>query len=146
MWLRVTSEAPDDRRELGRAIKHRVLGVGRDSPPPATGDLFNEFQDWLDSCVWGEIWTRPGLDLRTRSAVTVAVLIALRSDEEQLVGHMRGGLRNGLSVAELVEVILHTAAYAGAPAARRAVRLAREVAQAEVWIASDESKAEGGGQ
>jgi 4-carboxymuconolactone decarboxylase len=87
-----------------------------------TGD----FQDLLTRYAWGEIWTRPGLDRRTRCCITVAMLVALNRDEE-LALHIRAALDNGVSVEELREVLLQSAVYAGIPAANAAFRVASDV-------------------
>jgi alkylhydroperoxidase/carboxymuconolactone decarboxylase family protein YurZ len=91
-----------------------------------TGPYTADFQDFLTRYAWGEVWDRPGLDRRTRSAVTLAVLTALRAEDE-IAMHVRGALRNGLTEAEIGEVLLHVALYAGLPAARTAYRIAGEV-------------------
>ena len=75
---------------------------------------------------WGEIWSRPGLDRRTRSCITVAMTVALNRPDE-LALHLRGALRNGVTVAELREVLLQTAVYCGVPAAHTAFKVAQEV-------------------
>ena len=84
------------------------------------------FQEFITRCAWGEVWTRDGLDRRTRSAVTLAVLTAL-GREHELAMHVRAARRNGLSEEEIGEVLLHTAVYAGVPAANRAFAIASEV-------------------
>jgi 4-carboxymuconolactone decarboxylase len=85
-----------------------------------------EFQDLITRYAWGEIWTRPGLDRKTRSAVTLTALIALGRDEE-LALHVRGALRNGLTADEIKEVMLHAAIYCGVPAANAAFAIAQRV-------------------
>ena len=87
---------------------------------------------------WGEIWSRPGLDRRTRSAITLAVLTAL-GREHEIAMHVRAALRNGLEPAEIGEVLLHTAVYAGVPAANRAFAIADEVLAQEI----DRERSEG---
>ena len=106
------------RAVLGDAYVERALR-GR-SP-------FNrEFQDLLTRYAWGEIWTRPGLPRRTRSLITLAAMVALnRGDELRL--HLRAALRNGVSRAEIKEVLLQMAVYCGLPAANSAFHLAAEV-------------------
>lgn len=88
--------------------------------------LTSDFQDLLISYAWGEIWTRPGLDRRARSCITVAMLVALNRPEE-LALHIRGALRNGVTADELREVLLQCAVYCGMPAANAAFRIAQEV-------------------
>ncbi|TDQ01437.1 4-carboxymuconolactone decarboxylase [Labedaea rhizosphaerae] len=111
----------------GMAVRRDVLGDEHvDRSIAGTTELTKPFQDYITSAVWGGIWTRPGLDRRTRSCVTLAVLTALRAHDE-LALHVRGALRNGLSEAEIVEVILHTGAYAGVPQANSALAVAKRV-------------------
>jgi 4-carboxymuconolactone decarboxylase len=88
--------------------------------------LTEEFQDLLTRYAWGEIWTRPGLDRRTRSCITVAMLVALNREEE-LVLHLRGALNNGVTKDEIKEVLLQSAIYCGIPAANSAFRIASQV-------------------
>jgi len=88
--------------------------------------LTHDFQDFLTRVAWGEVWTRPGLDRRTRSCITVAMLVALNRDEE-LALHLRGALNNGVTVDELKEVLLQTAVYCGVPAANSAFAVAARV-------------------
>ena len=111
----------------GMAVRRAVLGDEHVDRAVAGTDGFTEdFQDFLTRYAWGEVWQRPGLDRRTRSAVTLAVLTALRAEDE--IGmHVRGALRNGLTEAEIGEVLMHVALYAGLPAARTAYRIAGRV-------------------
>jgi len=88
--------------------------------------LTDEFQDLITRFVWGEIWTRPGLDRRTRSCITVAMLVALNRNEE-LALHMRAALTNGVTMDELKEILLQTAVYCGVPAANTAFGVAARV-------------------
>ena len=83
-------------------------------------------QHYITKNAWGDVWQREGLDLKTRSLVTVAMLIALGKQHE-LKGHVRGALNNGASVAEIQEVLLHASIYCGVPAAVEAYRSAAEV-------------------
>jgi 4-carboxymuconolactone decarboxylase len=82
------------------------------------------FQELITRYAWGAVWSREGLDRRTRSAITLAVLTAL-GREHELEPHLRGARRNGLSEEEIGEVLLHTAVYAGAPAANSAFAIAQ---------------------
>jgi 3-oxoadipate enol-lactonase / 4-carboxymuconolactone decarboxylase len=110
----------------GMAVRRQVLGDEHvDRAISNATALTADFQRYLTTAAWGQVWTRPGLDRRTRSAVTVAVLTALRATDE-LPMHLRAALRNGLTPAEIAEVLLHTAVYAGVPAANTAFRLAAE--------------------
>jgi 3-oxoadipate enol-lactonase/4-carboxymuconolactone decarboxylase len=110
----------------GMAVRREVLGDAHVDRALATASPFTApFQDFITRYAWGGVWTRPGLDRRTRSAITLAALTALGRDEE-LAMHARAALRNGLSPAEIAEVLLHTGVYAGVPAANRAFRVAQE--------------------
>ncbi|WP_032377980.1 carboxymuconolactone decarboxylase family protein [Rhodococcoides fascians] len=88
-------------------------------------------QDFVTDTVWGGVWTRPGLDHRSRSLLNLGILIALRANEE-LAGHVRGALRNGLTRTEITETVIHTAGYCGAPAALAAMRVVQKVLDAEL--------------
>ena len=117
----------DDIFDLGMAVRREVLGddyVDRANAniTPFTAD----FQEFITRYAWGEVWTRPELDRRTRSCITVAMLVALNRPEE-LALHLRAALRNGVTVSQLREVLLQTAVYCGVPAANSAFRVAREV-------------------
>jgi alkylhydroperoxidase/carboxymuconolactone decarboxylase family protein YurZ len=85
-----------------------------------------EFQDLITRYAWGEIWTRPGLDRKTRSCMTLIALIALGRDKE-LAAHIRAARRNGLTDDEIKEVLLHSAIYCGVPAANAAFAIAQDV-------------------
>ena len=116
-----------ERHERGMARRRKVLGNEWVDRANAKKTPFNEeFQDFITRCAWGEVWTRPGLDRRTRSAITLAVLMTLRAEEE-IAMHVRAALRNGLTADEIGEVLLHTAIYAGVPAANTAVAIAQSV-------------------
>jgi 4-carboxymuconolactone decarboxylase len=116
-----------ERRERGMRMRRDVLGDDHvDQAERASTSLSREFQDLITRYAWGEIWTRPGLDRRTRSLITVAMAVALNRPEE-LALHLRGARRNGVSLDELREVLLQTAIYCGVPAANSAFRVAQEV-------------------
>jgi 3-oxoadipate enol-lactonase/4-carboxymuconolactone decarboxylase len=113
------------RRAAGMEVRRAVLGdehVAR--AVAATTDFTRPFQDFITESAWGSIWTRPGLDRRTRSVVTLTALTALRSHEE-IPMHVRAALRNGLTRAEIAEILLHTAVYAGVPAGNSAFAIAK---------------------
>jgi 4-carboxymuconolactone decarboxylase len=117
----------DERRERGMKIRREVLGDAYVDRAQSTATPFtNDFQDVMTRYAWGEIWSRPGLDRRTRSCITVAMTVALNRPDE-LALHLRGALRNGVTVAELREVLLQTAVYCGIPAAHTAFKVAQEV-------------------
>jgi 4-carboxymuconolactone decarboxylase len=117
----------DGDRERGTAIRRAVLGDAYVDRAEATeSSLTEDFQDLLTRYAWGEIWARPGLDRRTRSCITVAMLVAL-GQEAELATHLRGALNNGVTAEELKEVLLQSAIYCGIPAANTAFRVAAEV-------------------
>ena len=91
-----------------------------------TTDFTRDFQELITAYAWGEIWTRPGLDRRSRSMVTLTALVA-RGHQEELAMHVRAALRNGLTVDEIKEVLLQTAIYCGVPDANTAFRIAQQV-------------------
>ena len=114
----------DQRRETGTRIRREVLGDDHVDRANAEMTPFSEpFQDFITRTAWGDIWARPGLDRRMRSAITLAILTALRADGE-IEMHVRAALRNGLSPDEIAEVLLHSAVYAGVPAAQSAMAVA----------------------
>jgi 4-carboxymuconolactone decarboxylase len=92
----------------------------------SNNDFTADFQDLLTRYAWGEVWARPGLDRRTRSCVTIAMLVAL-GRERELALHLRAALRNGVSADEIKEVLLQAAVYCGIPAANSAFAIARKV-------------------
>ena len=107
------------------ATRRGVLGDAHvDRAVAGTTALTADFQDFITRYAWGEVWSRPGLDRATRSCLTIALLAALGHHEE-LAMHVVGGIRNGLSADDIAEVLLHTAVYAGAPAANSAFRVAQ---------------------
>ncbi|HEV7207538.1 MAG TPA: 4-carboxymuconolactone decarboxylase [Mycobacteriales bacterium] len=117
----------EERRAQGLRVRRDVLGDAHVNRATGRTDEFTEpFQDFLTRTAWGDVWSRPGLDRRMRSAITLAVLTALHCREE--IGlHVRGAVANGLSAEEIGEVLLHTAIYAGVPAANEAFAVARQV-------------------
>jgi 3-oxoadipate enol-lactonase/4-carboxymuconolactone decarboxylase len=117
----------DTRRSVGMEVRRAVLGSDYvDRAVARTTPLTADLQDLITRYAWGEIWNRPGLDRRTRSCVTISVLTALGRQEE-LALHIRAGLNNGLSKQEIVELLLHTAVYAGIPAANTGFRIASDI-------------------
>jgi 3-oxoadipate enol-lactonase/4-carboxymuconolactone decarboxylase len=113
--------------DAGMAVRRAVLGdahvdAANAKITPETAD----FQSFITRYAWGEIWTRPGLDRRTRSFLTLASL-ATGGHESELRMHVRAALNNGLTRAEISEALMHTAIYAGVPAANSALAAAREV-------------------
>jgi len=117
----------DERRERGLKARRQVLGDAYvDRATKNATDLTRDFQDLITRYAWGEVWTRPGLDRRIRSCITVAMTVALNRPDE-LALHLRGARRNGVTIGELREVLLQTAVYCGVPAAHTAFRVAQEV-------------------
>jgi 4-carboxymuconolactone decarboxylase len=111
----------------GMRVRREVLGD--EHVDRATGratDFTRDFQELITSYAWGEIWTRPGLDRRTRSAITITALVALNHHNE-LAMHTRAALRNGLTPDEIKEVLLQAAIYCGVPAANSAFAIAQQV-------------------
>ena len=115
------------RRDEGERIRREVLGDAHvDRAAAATTPLSAPFQEFLTEVAWGTVWARPGLDRRTRSCITLAALTSLGCEDE-LALHVRAAIGNGLSREEIGEVLLHTAVYAGIPAANRAFAVAQRV-------------------
>jgi len=113
--------------ERGLAVRRRVLGREHVERALASAtELDRDFQEFITRTAWGSVWTRPGLEPRTRSLATIALLVALGRDEE-LELHLRASRNTGVEPRELSELLLHCAVYAGAPAANAAFRIARRV-------------------
>ena len=121
-----------DQRDLdldpdGLAVRREVLGPDHVNTALARADAVTaEFQEMITRYAWGGIWTRPGLDRRMRSAITITALVA-HGHFAELELHLRGALRNGLTREEIVEVLLQSAIYCGVPAANSAFGVARRV-------------------
>jgi 4-carboxymuconolactone decarboxylase len=117
--------------DAGMKTRREVLGdehVERASA--AAGSFGRPWQEFITRYAWGGAWSRPGLDRRTRSAITLAALVSIRAENE--IGmHVRAALRNGLTVEEITEVFIHTAVYAGVPASNSAFAVARRVLEEE---------------
>jgi 4-carboxymuconolactone decarboxylase len=121
----------DENYEAGMMVRRAVLGDDHvDRAIQRTTEFTAPFQDFITRYAWGSVWSREGLDRRTRSAVTLSVLAAL-GRENEIEMHVRGALRNGLTPAEIGEVLLHTSIYAGVPAANAAFAIAQRVIDAE---------------
>ena len=115
--------------QFDKGLARRKQVMGEDFVANAFGkatDFTLPMQNYITKNAWGDVWQREGLDLKTRSLITVAMLIALGKQHE-LKGHVRGALNNGASVAEIQEVLLHASIYCGVPAAVEAYRSAAEV-------------------
>ena len=117
----------DEQLRRGETVRREVLGDAHvDGSKGGRNDFNADFLDLLTRYAWGEVWARPGLDRRTRSCVTIAMLVALGRHDE-LVLHLRGALNNGVTRDEIKEVLLQSAVYCGVPAANTAFRVAGEV-------------------
>lgn len=117
----------DDVHAAGMEVRRAVLGDAHvDRAVERTTEFTESFQDFITRYAWGSVWTREGLDRRSRSIITLSVLTAL-GRENEIEMHVRGALRNGLTPAEIGEVLLHTAVYAGVPAANAAFAIAQRV-------------------
>ena len=113
--------------EEGLAVRREVLGADYVNNAVASANDFNrEFQELVTEYCWGKVWTRPGLDRKTRSLINVAMLTALNRPHEVAL-HVRGALNNGCTRDDIQEVLLQTAIYCGVPAAVDGFRIAREV-------------------
>ena len=113
--------------ERGMRVRREVLGDEHvDRAVERTTELTQDFQDLITRYAWGESWARPDLDRRTRSCITLAMLVAL-GREEELDMHLRAALRNGVTRAEIKEVLLQCAIYCGVPAANGAFAIAQRV-------------------
>jgi 4-carboxymuconolactone decarboxylase len=120
-----------DAHDRGMEVRREVLGDEHvDDATARTTEFTEDFQDLITRYAWGEIWTRPGLDRRTRSAITLTALIA-RGHFEELAMHIRAARRNGLSDDEIKEVLLQSAIYCGVPAANHAFAVASRVLEEE---------------
>jgi 4-carboxymuconolactone decarboxylase len=120
-----------DRHDRGMEVRREVLGDDHvDNAIDKTTEFTKDFQDLITRYAWGEVWTRPGLDRRMRSAITLTALIA-RGHFEELAMHIRAARRNGLSDDEIKEVLLQSAIYCGVPAANAAFAVAQRVLEDE---------------
>ena len=118
-----------DHPNFDKGLVTRTQVMGQDFVDKALGgatDFTQPIQEHITAKAWGDVWQRPGLELKTRSMITVAMLIAMGKQHE-LKGHVRGALNNGVTPAELQEVLLHAAVYCGVPSAVEAFRTAAEV-------------------
>lgn len=121
--------------QQGMAVRREVMGDEFvDRALNSASDFTQPMQELASSNAWGEVWVREGISKKTRSLVTIATLAALKASNE-LKGHVRGALRNGCTVQEIQEVLLHSAVYCGMPSGLEAFRAADEVIQA--WIADN---------
>ena len=118
-------------RDEGMKTRREVLGDEHvDEAIARTTSFTVDFQDLITRYAWGEIWSRPGLDRRTRSCMTLTALIAL-GHERELEMHLGAALRNGVTIEEIKEVILQSAIYCGVPSAITAFAIAQRVLDGE---------------
>ena len=116
----------DPRYEAGMQVRREVLGDEHvDRATANATDFSRPFQEMITRSAWGEVWTRDGLDRKTRSCITLAILTALRAENE-IPMHVRAAITNGLTPEEIREVIMHTAVYAGVPAGNSAIAIAQK--------------------
>jgi 3-oxoadipate enol-lactonase/4-carboxymuconolactone decarboxylase len=107
-------------------VRREVLGPDHvQQATDGTSDFTRDFQRLITEYAWGTIWTRPGLDRRSRSLITLTALVA-RGHHEELALHVRAAIRNGLTVDEIKELLLQTAIYCGVPDANAAFRVAQQ--------------------
>ncbi len=117
----------ESRLERGDRVRREVLGDAHvDRSTGLATDFTREVQEYVTAACWGDVWSRPGLERRERSIAVLSSLIALGHHDEFAM-HVRAALRNGLTPTEIGEVLLHTAVYAGVPAANRAFAIAQGV-------------------
>ncbi|MFB2734550.1 carboxymuconolactone decarboxylase family protein [Shewanella mangrovisoli] len=123
----------DEQYEKGLEVRRAVMGDSFvDKALSGATDFTRPLQELVTANCWGEVWVREGLSRQTRSLVTIATLAALKASTE-LKGHVRGALRNGCTVEEIQEVLLHSTLYCGMPSGIEAFRAAKEVI--EEWQA-----------
>lgn len=114
-------------KQTGEQVRREVMGDTFVDRALNNADEFTQpLQDYLNDHCWGAVWNRDGLDRKTRSLITLAMLTALKAPTE-LKGHVRGAINNGCTKEEIREVLLHSVAYCGAPATQEAFRAAKEV-------------------
>ena len=117
----------DPKWDAGMEVRRSVLGDEHvDRAIQNTDDFTRDFQDFITRYAWGEVWSRPGLPRATRSMLTLAILVALGTEDEFRM-HVRAALHNGVTREEVREVLLHAGIYCGLPAANRAFHIAQEV-------------------
>ena len=123
--------SPSDPFDEGQRVRREVLGDEYvDRALGSASEFTRAFQEFITRYAWGSVWSREGLDRRTRSVVTLSVLTAL-GRENELALHVRAARRNGLRAEEIGEVLLHTAVYAGVPQANTAIAIAQKVLKDE---------------
>ena len=124
----MSDESP--KHEAGMKVRREVLGDEHvDRAVASTSEVDRDFQRWITENVWGDLWTRPVLDRRDRSLVTIALLAA--DSHEELELHLRAAKNTGATPEEIAEVLLHVAVYAGVPAANNAFKMMKEIYEEE---------------
>jgi 4-carboxymuconolactone decarboxylase len=124
---RGADQPADELYERGMEVRRAVLGDAHvDRAIANTTDFTAPFQEFITRYAWGGVWTREGLDRRTRSVITLSVLTAL-GREHEIAMHVRAALTNGLTQAEIAEILIHTAVYAGVPTSNAAFAIAQRV-------------------
>jgi 4-carboxymuconolactone decarboxylase len=132
----------DSRYEEGMRVRRAVLGDAHVDRAEANKTTFDTpFQQWITETAWGGVWTRPELDRRTRSLITIGILAALGRQEE-LVLHLKASRNTGATPEEIREALLHVAVYAGVPAANTAVAIAKGILDPETDTTSLERQAQ----
>jgi 4-carboxymuconolactone decarboxylase len=122
---------PDDRHTRGMKIRRTILGDAHVDRAAAASTPFDaDFQRFITETAWGSVWSRPGLDLRTRHLVTISILAAL-GREQELALHLRSLRGSGTTMEDVREIFFHVAAYAGIPAANAAFALAKPIFEAK---------------
>jgi 4-carboxymuconolactone decarboxylase len=115
-----------DRYERGMEVRREVLGDEHvDRSENATTDFDRDFRRWITEFAWGGVWSRPQLDRRTRSLITISILAAMGSPELEL--HLKAARRTGATPEDIAEVFLHVGVYAGVPAANSAFAAAKRI-------------------
>ena len=116
-----------ERRDAGMRVRRSVLGNEHVERAEASKTMLDaDFQDLITRYVWGEVWTRAGLPLHTRSLLAIGLMVALNRSED-LILHMRAAANTGVTIEEISEVLLQCALYCGIPAANSAFAIAKEV-------------------
>ncbi|MDU0345318.1 4-carboxymuconolactone decarboxylase [Microbacterium sp. KSW2-29] len=116
-----------ERHDQGMTVRREVLSDAHvERATAGATELTSDWQDFITRVAWGDVWSRPGLDRRSRSIAVLSSLIA-HGHHEELAMHLRAAIRNGLTIVEIREVILQSAIYSGVPAANTAFRIASEV-------------------
>lgn len=117
----------NEQYKKGMQIRRTVLGDAYvDKAEAGKTDFDKDFQEYITNNAWGSVWSRPGLTMRERSLITIAMLAALRHEDE-LALHIRATKNTGATEDDVKEVLLHTAVYAGVPAANSAIKIAKEI-------------------